>query len=104
MATREEPHDDEVAVVITEEIREPNVAAVELPLAVRPTENGMKAGLALLGGIEELTKVTADEVCAVWAAAAAAATAAAIGVCLSRRTCSSWVSPTGLLRTQTGTD
>lgn len=58
----EEAHDDEVAVTIADAVREPNLAALELPLAVKPTEKGIDGALALIGGIEELSKVTADEV------------------------------------------
>eukprot|EP00903_Cladosiphon_okamuranus_P011426 g10767.t1 len=61
MATMEEAQDDEIAVGIAEDVRMANLVAVELPLAVKPTERGIQAGLALIGGIEELSKVTADE-------------------------------------------
>jgi len=58
----EGPHDDEVAVTVADAVREPNLAALELPLAVKPTKKGVDGALALIGGIEELSKVTADEV------------------------------------------
>eukprot|EP00752_Nemacystus_decipiens_P018659 g16728.t1 len=57
----EENADDEIAVGVAEDVRMPNLVAVELPLAVKPTELGIQAGLSLIGGIEELSKVTADE-------------------------------------------
>lgn len=38
------------------------LVAVEFPLAIKPTEAGTKAALAVIGGIEELTRVAADEV------------------------------------------
>lgn len=58
----EDLKDDELAVVIHDDIRIPNLATVELPLAVKPSDKGREAALALVGGIEELSKVTADEV------------------------------------------
>lgn len=58
----EEAPDDELAVGIAEDVRMANLVAVELPLAVKPTEQGIQAGLSLIRGIEELSKVTADEV------------------------------------------
>lgn len=58
----DEAPDDEFAVGIADNVRMPGLVAVELPLAVKPTERGIQAGLALIGGIEELSKVTADEV------------------------------------------
>lgn len=59
----EEARDDEIAVGIDEDGgMMPSLVAVELPLAVKPTERGIEAGLALIGGIEEFSKVTADEV------------------------------------------
>lgn len=58
------PHeeDDELAVTVPELFSTAELAAVELPLAVNPTEEGTQAALALVGGIEELSSVTADEV------------------------------------------
>lgn len=58
----ESPQDDELAVVIADDVRMPNLAAVELPLAVKPNESGIQSALGFIGGIEELSKVTADEV------------------------------------------
>lgn len=58
----EESQDDELAVGVAEDVRMPNLAAVELPLAVKPNESGIQAALGVIGGIEELSKVTADEV------------------------------------------
>ncbi|CAN0438423.1 unnamed protein product, partial [Ectocarpus sp. 12 AP-2014] len=57
----EDLKDDELAVAISENLRIPNLATVELPLAVKPSNKGIEAALALVGGIEELSKVTADE-------------------------------------------
>lgn len=54
--------DDEVQVCLAEDIRTAGLAAVELPLLVKPTQAGTQAALAMIGGIEELTRVTADEV------------------------------------------
>lgn len=54
--------DDEVRVGLAEDIRTAGLAAVELPLSVKPTQAGTQAALAMIGGIEELTRVTADEV------------------------------------------
>ena len=62
----EENPDDELALGVTEDMRMPSLVAVELPLAVKPTEQGIQAGLSLIGGIEELSKVTADEVGMAW--------------------------------------
>lgn len=55
--------EDEVAVTIPDTIRSANLAAVEFPLAVKPTQAGKEAALATVGGVEQLSKVTADEVC-----------------------------------------
>lgn len=54
---------DELAVTVSNVLRIPSLAAVEFPLAVKPTQEGLDAGVALVGGIEVLSQVTADEVC-----------------------------------------
>lgn len=56
------PQDDELAVTVPDGFGATDLAAVELPLAVNPTTEGTQAALALIGGIEELSRVTADEV------------------------------------------
>lgn len=56
------PQDDELAVTVPDGFGTVDLAAVELPLAVNPTPGGTKAALALIGGIGELSRVTADEV------------------------------------------
>lgn len=62
----ESPQDDELVVGVAEDVRVPNLAAVELPLAVKPNESGIQSALSFIGGIEELSKVTADEVLRVY--------------------------------------
>ena len=56
------PQDDEIPLTIPDGFETTDLAAVELPLAVNPTAEGTQAALALIGGIEELARVTADEV------------------------------------------
>lgn len=56
------PQDDELTVTVPDGFGTADLAAVELPLAVNPTAEGTQAALDLIGGIEELSRVTADEV------------------------------------------
>lgn len=58
----EDLKEDELAVAIPDDLRIPKLATVELPLAVKPSDKGKEAALALVGGIEEVSKVIADEV------------------------------------------
>lgn len=55
-------NEDEMVVSVAEDVRTAGLAAVELPLAVKPTQAGTEAAMAMVGGIEELSRVTADEV------------------------------------------
>lgn len=59
-----EANDDEPEVPVTMSGRMKNdgFAMVELPLAVKPTAEGMKNALSMIGGIHELSRVTADAV------------------------------------------
>ncbi|CAM9773132.1 unnamed protein product [Scytosiphon promiscuus] len=94
MAAVEEAQDDQLAVTVLEDVRVPNLAAVELPLAVKPTDSGKDAALALVGGIEELSKVTADEV------GTAAAFEDAFGYCCCCGTCFGLRSHVGFAATE----
>lgn len=58
----DESRDDDVAVLLPNDIGTAGLATVEVPLSIKPTQEGADAALALMGGIEELSRVTADEV------------------------------------------
>lgn len=58
-ASRDE---DEILVNIPGAINKNGLALVELPLAVKPTKEGLDIALSMIGGIHELTRVTADAV------------------------------------------
>lgn len=54
--------DDVVPVAVSEDLRETGLAAVEFPLAVRPSSDGIEKALSMIGGIQQLATVAADAV------------------------------------------
>lgn len=57
---RDGVNDDSMRVSIPED--KESLVAVEFPLAIKPTKSGTQTALDMIGGIEELTRVAADEV------------------------------------------
>ena len=51
-----------VPVVVDKGIGTARLAAVEFPLAIKPSTKGLDAALGFIGGKEELSRATADEV------------------------------------------
>lgn len=54
--------EEDIPITVPETLRNFGSAMVELPLIVKPTSMGLDTALSMIGGIHELSRVTADAV------------------------------------------